>query len=645
VVNWALNSHHTLDIPAGTQQQDGLAYVFGRWNSDITNTGSTSQSITVSPGDGTPPFPSSSPKYTAYTANFIQYVPFSSLPAYPSPAAGSLTEIPLPASLPGISGQYYLAGQPVTMRATPNSGYNFYQWYGYYYCNWSCYISFNDPSLTRPYWITQNAQPDFVQSQVTTITTNPSGLYVLVDGNYYTSPAKFSPDANANGSAWAIGTSHSISVPSADSGNPSGVTPQTPWSPNTSYLFANWSDSGLPYHTITVPSGNATYTATFNTEVTPVLAANPSCGGSVSLSPPTPFNAGTSGTFTATASPGWVFAGWQGALSGTTNPQMVAVNNEMFVQANFNTIPTPLTVTSLSPPSVAAGSADFTLTVNGTGFTNTSYAYVWYNNLYNYRAVTYISPTELQIPILAADVATPGGIQIIIENIVGGNCWVYSAIPLLISPGSLGVSTGSVNFGVQALGSSSPSQIVTISNPGSTPVTISNLSLAGGSSSDFTLASTCPISPGTLAPSANCQLTLGFNPTAEGPRRSTVTVADNAATGTQFVLLSGVGAAAGLSSSSLSFGSHTVGSHTPLNLTITNRGSAVLNLWQMLVSGTNSADFSETTTCGATLGAGAACTVTVTFTPGATGSRTALLLISNDGGGSPEAVTLTGTGT
>jgi hypothetical protein len=34
----------------------------------------------------------------------------------------------------------------------------------------------------------------------------------------------------------------------------------------------------------------------------------------------------------------------------------------------------------------------------------------------------------------------------------------------------------------------------------------------------------------------------------------------------------------------------------------------------------------------------------VTFTPAATGARSASLLISDDGGGSPQAVALTGTG-
>lgn len=60
-----------------------------------------------------------------------------------------------------------------------------------------------------------------------------------------------------------------------------------------------------------------------------------------------------------------------------------------------------------------------------------------------------------------------------------------------------------------------------------------------------------------------------------------------------------------------------------------------MNLWQIAISETNAGDFSQTTTCGGTLGAGADCTASITFQPTATGARTASLLFSGDGGGSP----------
>jgi hypothetical protein len=60
------------------------------------------------------------------------------------------------------------------------------------------------------------------------------------------------------------------------------------------------------------------------------------------------------------------------------------------------------------------------------------------------------------------------------------------------------------------------------------------------------------------------------------------------------------------------------------------------------LGGTNPGDFSVKSACGSSLLTGANCTVSVTFTPTATGKRTATLSIA-DGAGT-QTVALTGTG-
>jgi hypothetical protein len=62
------------------------------------------------------------------------------------------------------------------------------------------------------------------------------------------------------------------------------------------------------------------------------------------------------------------------------------------------------------------------------------------------------------------------------------------------------------------------------------------------------------------------------------------------------------------------------------------------------LGGTNPTSFLELNTCSATLTAGASCTVYVGFTPTATGALTGMLSIVSNGSGSPQAVTLSGTG-
>src|SRR6202023_2888191 len=57
-----------------------------------------------------------------------------------------------------------------------------------------------------------------------------------------------------------------------------------------------------------------------------------------------------------------------------------------------------------------------------------------------------------------------------------------------------------------------------------------------------------------------------------------------------------------------------------------------------------SGDFSQTNTCGASVAAGGSCTVSVVFTPTATGSRTGTLTITDSASNSPQTVSLSGTG-
>ncbi|HEY6292802.1 MAG TPA: choice-of-anchor D domain-containing protein [Terriglobia bacterium] len=79
-------------------------------------------------------------------------------------------------------------------------------------------------------------------------------------------------------------------------------------------------------------------------------------------------------------------------------------------------------------------------------------------------------------------------------------------------------------------------------------------------------------------------------------------------------------------------------------VTLSNTSGATLSITGVSITGTNAADFGQTNTCGSSLNAGASCTVSVIFTPAATGSRTASISVSDSGAGSPQTASLTGTG-
>ena len=78
----------------------------------------------------------------------------------------------------------------------------------------------------------------------------------------------------------------------------------------------------------------------------------------------------------------------------------------LFGAAFAETNPVPMIYQPVLPVTVKPGSKAFTLTVNGTGFAPT--ALVTWNGLT--RATSYISSSQVQAEITAADIANPNGV-------------------------------------------------------------------------------------------------------------------------------------------------------------------------------------------------------------------------------------------
>ena len=94
------------------------------------------------------------------------------------------------------------------------------------------------------------------------------------------------------------------------------------------------------------------------------------------------------------------------------------------------------------------------------------------------------------------------------------------------------------------------------------------------------------------------------------------------------------------------FGAVTRGSSATHTVTVSNPGDAPVSLGQMAVAGVDADDFSlAADTCSnQPLASAGSCTVNVTFTPAASGARSAALQIPSSASGSPTAVALWGTG-
>ncbi len=99
----------------------------------------------------------------------------------------------------------------------------------------------------------------------------------------------------------------------------------------------------------------------------------------------------------------------------------------------------------------------------------------------------------------------------------------------------------SINLGYQLVGTSSTAQVVSLTNSGNAPLTISSIAIGGTNSGDFAQTNTCPGSNATLGANANCTISVIFTPTVTGSRTASVTITDNASGSPQSVALSGTG--------------------------------------------------------------------------------------------------------
>ena len=186
---------------------------------------------------------------------------------------------------------------------------------------------------------------------------------------------------------------------------------------------------------------------------------------------------------------------------------------------------------------------------------------------------------------------------------------------------TLGLSTGALAFPAQDTGTTSPPQVVTLTNMGTVAVNLTSISLTGSNAGDYALNSECGTS---LVPGASCTLNVTFTPTAGGTRAASVSIAETAYANPQSIALTGLALApaVSISPSSLSFGVETVGLRSaPLTVSLNNSGNGPLNISSIMAT----AGYQDQNTCGSSLPAGFTCTMTVIFKPTRAGVRPAPL--------------------
>ncbi len=203
----------------------------------------------------------------------------------------------------------------------------------------------------------------------------------------------------------------------------------------------------------------------------------------------------------------------------------------------------------------------------------------------------------------------------------------------------------SLAFGDQNVGTASAAQSATLTNTGTGTLAIVSIKITGANNTDFSQTNNCGTS---LAAGLSCSVSVTFKPKQTGNRTASVSVTDSATGSPQSVSIAGTGTtpSVALLPTDLAFGNQKVGTSSSTQpVTLTNSGTGALTITSIKITGTNLADFSQTNNCGTSLLAGSTCTLNVGFTPHGTGPRSAAVSVTDNAGGSPQKVTLSGTGT
>jgi hypothetical protein len=218
------------------------------------------------------------------------------------------------------------------------------------------------------------------------------------------------------------------------------------------------------------------------------------------------------------------------------------------------------------------------------------------------------------------------------RNLTIGSLLIISLCALTPAQ-QLQISPQSLCFKNQLLNVASPAQTATLTNTGTTNVTLNSIAASG----TYSAVSQCS----TLAAGESCTVDVTFTPDALGTTNGAVTITSSAQSAPQTVGLTGTAIPPmRLTPAALSFGAVPVGSASqPQAVTVTNQRSTSITLETIATTG----NYSQSNNCPASLAAGKNCAVSVTFRPtAATAIPGALSLITADG--TDPSVALSGSG-
>ncbi len=200
----------------------------------------------------------------------------------------------------------------------------------------------------------------------------------------------------------------------------------------------------------------------------------------------------------------------------------------------------------------------------------------------------------------------------------------------------LTVSPASINFGKRDIGltgETSKARTITIRNPGGSKrptITIGTPTTTGDIYGNYQITGGTCTTGLELAPGKSCTITVVYTPLGPATSFGSLTLANNGS-GLATVALKGTGTIAEVTVSprTLAFAKTSVGTTAKAKtVTLKNSNDVPLTLAPFILGGANGGDFAQTSLCPVILKAQKTCTISVTFTPAATGSSKADIAVT-----------------
>jgi len=227
-----------------------------------------------------------------------------------------------------------------------------------------------------------------------------------------------------------------------------------------------------------------------------------------------------------------------------------------------------------------------------------------------------------------------------------GGTGATNAFVAKISPSVITFSPANVIFGQQNVGASILPIVETVTNTGTTNITISAVTIGGADASDFaTSADNC--TGATVTPNGTCTVSVTFTPLSTGIRSASLIFIDNLSSSPQMVNISGTAILP--SGPLISPPIILIVGATPVGTSIEGGGVSVKNTGSVALGvisiSTGGGVYTETDNCTPSIPAGGSCAISITFTPVNVGPECGYeLTITDYAVGSPQFVQLCGSG-